>query len=151
MHKCVTILIHVYLTFSLVPDHFPILTSVALRFLYSVLDHFPILTSVALRFLSPLQWGHQTLLSFGFSTYSHTSCMCSPFSVWPKSNNIAAFVLDLKSAYEREHMIFGFLSLSTLTVPYRMASLSSKSCLPYSLFFPSFRIPGNHWSFLLSP
>jgi hypothetical protein len=29
------------------------------------------------------------------------------------SNNIA-FVLDLKSAYEGEHMIFGFLSLANL-------------------------------------
>jgi hypothetical protein len=41
--------------------------------------------------------------------------MCFPLSVWPKSNNITAFVLDLKSAYEGEHMIFGLLSLANLT------------------------------------
>jgi hypothetical protein len=34
--------------------------------------------------------------------------------MWPKSNNIAAFALDLKSTYEGEHMIFGFLSLDNL-------------------------------------
>jgi hypothetical protein len=33
--------------------------------------------------------------------------MCSPLSVWPKSNHIAAFALDLNFAYEGEHMIFG--------------------------------------------
>jgi hypothetical protein len=32
--------------------------------------------------------------------------------MWPKSNNIAAFALDLKSTYDREHMIFGLLSLA---------------------------------------
>jgi hypothetical protein len=31
------------------------------------------------------------------------------------SNNITVFVLDLKSAYEGEHMIFGLLSLANLT------------------------------------
>jgi hypothetical protein len=49
--------------------------------------------------LAPLQWGHQTLSSFGFPTYPHTSWMCSPLSVWLKYNNIAAFALDLKSTY----------------------------------------------------
>jgi hypothetical protein len=34
--------------------------------------------------------------------------------MWPKSNNIAIFALDLKSAYEGEHMIFGLLSLVNL-------------------------------------
>jgi hypothetical protein len=38
--------------------------------------------------------------------------MCSPFVMWPKSNNIAVFALDLKSAYEGEHTIFGLLSLA---------------------------------------
>jgi hypothetical protein len=38
--------------------------------------------------------------------------MCPPLSVWPKSNNITAFALDLKSTYEGEHMIFVFLSLA---------------------------------------
>jgi hypothetical protein len=56
--------------------------------------------------LVSLQWGHQTLSSFGFFTYPHSSRMCSPFSVWPKSNNIAVFTLDLKSTYEGEHFIF---------------------------------------------
>jgi hypothetical protein len=31
--------------------------------------------------LVPLEWGHQTLSCFGFSTYSYISCMCSPFLV----------------------------------------------------------------------
>jgi hypothetical protein len=35
--------------------------------------------------------------------------------MWSKSNHIAAFALDLKSAYEGEHMIFGFLRLTHLT------------------------------------
>jgi hypothetical protein len=34
--------------------------------------------------------------------------------MWPKSNHIAAFALDLKSAYEGEHVIFGLLSLTNL-------------------------------------
>jgi hypothetical protein len=45
--------------------------------------------------LAPLQWGHQTLSSFGFPTYPHSSCMCSPPSMWPNSNNTAAFDLEL--------------------------------------------------------
>jgi hypothetical protein len=35
--------------------------------------------------------------------------------MWSKSNHIAAFALDLKSAYEEEHTIFGLLSLADLT------------------------------------
>jgi hypothetical protein len=35
--------------------------------------------------------------------------------MWPASNQIAIFALDLKSAYEGEHTIFGFLSLGNLT------------------------------------
>jgi hypothetical protein len=35
--------------------------------------------------------------------------------MWSKSNHIAAFALDLKSACEGEHMIFGLLSLANLT------------------------------------
>jgi hypothetical protein len=35
--------------------------------------------------------------------------------MWSKANDIAAFILDLKSAYEGEHMIFGLLSLADLT------------------------------------
>jgi hypothetical protein len=34
--------------------------------------------------------------------------------MWPKSNHIAVCALDLKSAYEEEHMIFHFLSLANL-------------------------------------
>jgi hypothetical protein len=37
----------------------------------------------------------------------------SPFLVI-QSNHIAAFALDLKSAFEGEHMIFGLLSLADL-------------------------------------
>jgi hypothetical protein len=40
--------------------------------------------------------------------------MCSHFSTWPKSYNIAEFALGLKSAYEREHTIFSLLSLANL-------------------------------------
>jgi hypothetical protein len=35
--------------------------------------------------------------------------------MWPKSNNTAAFALDLKSTYAGEHMIFDLLSLANLT------------------------------------
>jgi hypothetical protein len=34
--------------------------------------------------------------------------------MWPKSYNITAFALDLKTAYEGEHTIFGPLSLANL-------------------------------------
>jgi hypothetical protein len=64
---------------------------------------------------TPLQWAHQTLSSFGFPTFPYPSCMCSPLSVWPVSNNITACVLGLKSAYEGEHMIFGLLGQANLT------------------------------------
>jgi hypothetical protein len=33
----------------------------------------------------------------------------------PKSNNITAFALDLKSAFKGEHIIFGLLSLANIT------------------------------------
>jgi hypothetical protein len=58
--------------------------------------------------LAPLQWEHQTLSSFGFLTYPHS------LSVWPNSDNITAFALDLKSTYEGEHTIFGILRLANL-------------------------------------
>jgi hypothetical protein len=64
--------------------------------------------------LAPLEWGHQMLSCFGFSTYSYISCMCSPLVMWSKSNHIAVFALDLKSTYEGEHTIFGLLSLADL-------------------------------------
>jgi hypothetical protein len=50
----------------------------------------------------------------GFSTYSHISCMRSPLVMWSKSNHIAVFAQDLKSAYEGKHGIFGLLSLADL-------------------------------------
>jgi hypothetical protein len=65
--------------------------------------------------LVPLEWGHQTLSCFEFLTYPHTSCMCSPLVMWPKSNHIAVFALDLKSTYEGEHTIIGLLRLAWLT------------------------------------
>jgi hypothetical protein len=34
--------------------------------------------------------------------------------MWSKSNSVAAFALDLKSAYEGEHKIFGLLGLANL-------------------------------------
>jgi hypothetical protein len=40
--------------------------------------------------------------------------MCFPLFLWSKSNNIAAFALDLKSTYEWEHTIFDVLSLADL-------------------------------------
>jgi hypothetical protein len=52
---------------------------------------------------------------FGFSTYPHTSPMCSPLIMGPKSNPLVVFALGLKSAYEGEHTIFGLLSLANLT------------------------------------
>jgi hypothetical protein len=48
---------------------------------------------------------------FGFLTYPHTSLVCSRLIMWPKSNHLAVFVFDLKSAYEGEHTIIGLLSL----------------------------------------
>jgi hypothetical protein len=86
-------LIHFYQTSSLFPSH---------------LLHFKV-TILAL-----LQWTHQTLSSFGFSTFPYSSCMYSPFSMWPMFNNITAFVLHLKSAYEGQHRIFGLLSLANV-------------------------------------
>jgi hypothetical protein len=35
--------------------------------------------------------------------------------MWSQSNHIAAFALDLKSAYEGEYTIFGLLSLADLS------------------------------------
>jgi hypothetical protein len=72
------------------------------------------LCSFKVTLLTPLQWAHQTILSFRFLTSPYFSCMCSPLRVWPKSNNITAFVLGLNSSYEGEHMIFGLLSLANL-------------------------------------
>jgi hypothetical protein len=64
--------------------------------------------------LVPLEWGHQTLSCFGFSTYPNTTHMCSSLVMWPISNHIDAFALDLKSTYEGEQTIFGLQSLADL-------------------------------------
>jgi hypothetical protein len=100
MHKCITTRIDSSLTdlftTSCSPSHYD-------------LCHFKLIV------LCPLQWEHQIFSSFGFPTYPHSSRMCSPLSVWTYSNNISAFALDLESAYEEEHMIFGLLNLANLT------------------------------------
>jgi hypothetical protein len=62
-----------------------------------------------------LEWGHQMLLCFGFSTPLHISHMCSPLVIRSKSNLIAAFALDLKSAHEVKHTIFVLLSLANFS------------------------------------
>jgi hypothetical protein len=92
-------LIHPYQTSSLLPGHLPIVTSVVFK----------------VTILATLQWAHQTHSSFGFPTFPYSSCMYSPLSMWPMSNNITAFVLGLKSTYEGEHTIFGLLSLVNFT------------------------------------
>jgi hypothetical protein len=89
-------LFHLYQNSSLLDSHLPIVASCQFK----------------ITILTPLQWAHQTLSSFGFPTFPYSSCRYSPFSMWPMSNNISAFVLHLKSIYEGEHMIFGLLSLA---------------------------------------
>jgi hypothetical protein len=44
-------------------------------------------------FLNRDQINHIQVL--GFVSFPYFSCVCSPLSVWPKSNNITAFVLGL--------------------------------------------------------
>jgi hypothetical protein len=77
MHKCITTWID-----SSPPDLFTTSQSP------SLID----LCLFKVTVLTPLQWWHQTLSSFGFLTDPHSSRMCSPLSLWPKSNNIMAFV-----------------------------------------------------------
>jgi hypothetical protein len=59
--------------------------------------------------------------------------MCSPFFLWSKSNHIAAFALDLQSAYEGEHMIFGLLRLADITQNdfYRSIHLSANDKISF--------------------
>jgi hypothetical protein len=84
--------------------------SISTRPLYYLLVTFPYRPGLFYGIvLAPLQWGHQTLSSFVFPVYPHSSCMCSLLSLWLKSNNITAFALDLKSAYEGKHTIFCLL------------------------------------------
>jgi hypothetical protein len=86
-------LILLELTFSLVPGPLLLLTSVALKCL--------------LYFLCIK--GNKCYLVFRYLTYPHTSLVCSCFFMLPKSNTLLVFALDLMSAYEGEHTIFGFL------------------------------------------
>jgi hypothetical protein len=72
-------LVHHYQTSSLLPSHFFTVASAILRLLHSLLysehiKHFQIL---------------------GFCPFPYSSCMCSPLSVWPMSNNITAFILGI--------------------------------------------------------
>jgi hypothetical protein len=43
-----------------------------------------------------------------------------------QSNHIAAFALDLKSAYEGEHMIFGLLTLWSSVAPFESILVKKK-------------------------
>jgi hypothetical protein len=63
MHKCITTQID-----SSLPDLFTSSRSPS----HIELGRFEITV------IAPLQWGHQILSSFGFSTYPHTSHMCAP-------------------------------------------------------------------------
>jgi hypothetical protein len=85
-------LAYLYQTSSPLPSHLPIVASVSLRLLY----------------LAPLQWVHQTLSSLGFPTFPYSSCMCSPLSMWPMSNNITAFVLGLNCIWRRTYDFWPF-------------------------------------------
>jgi hypothetical protein len=89
-------LVHSLPDHSLLPGPLPILASASLRLLYLLLYRQHI----------------NHICGFCFLSFSCTSCACSPLSVRPMSNNITAFVLDIKSTYEGECVIFGFLSLA---------------------------------------
>jgi hypothetical protein len=97
MHMCVTTYISpLCQTSSLLPGHLPIVASANLKLLYLLLYS-----------------GHINHIQvLGFLPFPYVSHACYPLSVRPMSNNITAFVLDLKSAYEGEHTIFGLLSLA---------------------------------------
>jgi hypothetical protein len=90
------ILVHLYKTSTVLSGLPPIVASVSLRLLYSLLysEHI----------------NHIQVL--GFLPFPSSSCAGSPLSVWPMSSNISSFVLGLSSAYEGEHAIFGLLRLA---------------------------------------
>jgi hypothetical protein len=68
--------IHLYLTSSLLPSPLPTVASASLRLLYSLLYS-----------------GHINHIQvLGFLLFFYPSCVCSPLSVWPMSNNITTFV-----------------------------------------------------------
>jgi hypothetical protein len=72
-------LIPLYQTASLLSGHLPIVASASLRLLYLLLYN-----------------GHINHIQvLGFLPFPYSSSTHSPLSVWPVSNNITAFVLDL--------------------------------------------------------
>jgi hypothetical protein len=80
-HTCVLqpTLVHLYQNSSLLPSPLPIVASASLRLLYS-----------------HLYSKHITHIQvLGFLPFPYSSHACSPFSAWPMSNNITAFVLGL--------------------------------------------------------
>jgi hypothetical protein len=92
-------LVHFYQTYLLLLGLIPIVAPANLRLLYLLLNKEHI--------------NHIWVL--GFLPFAYSTHVCSPLSVWPTPNNITAFVLGLYSAaYEREHVIFGLLSLANL-------------------------------------
>jgi hypothetical protein len=58
----------------------------------------------------------------------------SPYHV-TKSNTLAVFALDLKSAYEEEHMIFGLLGLANLAQVMFSSSIHLLANSKVSFFF----------------
>jgi hypothetical protein len=52
---------------------------------------------------------------FGLPIYPHTSHVCTRLIMQSKFNPLVVFALDLKSTYEEEHTIFGFLGQANLT------------------------------------
>jgi hypothetical protein len=79
--------------------------------------HLSMVASVSLGLLDLLFYsGHiKHFQVLCFLSFPYSSCMCSPLSVWPMSNNITAFVSGLKFAYEGEGTIFGLLNLANFT------------------------------------
>jgi hypothetical protein len=74
-------LVHFNPTSLLLFGPLPIVASANLRLLYLLLNREHI--------------NHIQVL--GFLSFPYFSCVCSPFNVWPISNNITAFVLGLQS------------------------------------------------------
>jgi hypothetical protein len=72
-------LVHLYQTSLLLPGPLPIVASANLRLLYSLLNR---------EYINHIQ-------VLGFFSFPYFSCACSSLRVWPMSNNITAFVLDL--------------------------------------------------------
>jgi hypothetical protein len=73
-------LVHLYQTSLLFLDPHSIVAFASLRLLYSILYY-----SEHMNYIYIL----------GFLPFTYSPCACSPLSVWPMSNNIAAFVLGL--------------------------------------------------------